>query len=96
MAEIQIGSLVTYTERKSIVDANRKYPRNGSIGTVLKVTDGYQNNRAFDVNWHSGGCLEEQNGKIFQGGWYAVWTVNLDLAEIPYDPTQMGDTDEDI
>ncbi len=100
MAEIQIGSLVIYTERvhpSYETNGIHKVPRSGSIGTVVGVTSGYQKTRAaFDVNWHSGGCFEMQKNKMAQKDHYAVWTQNLDLAEMPYDPTQQGDTDEDI
>lgn len=96
--DIKIGSLVCYTERRSSFrDSERNIPRNGSIGTVVEVTSGYRHStRAFDVNWHSGGCLKEQKRKLTENGWFAVWTENLDLAEVPYDPTQAGDQDDDI
>jgi hypothetical protein len=95
---IDVGSFVIYTERKSPnIERNRGRPRNGSIGVVVAVTLGYHHQRnAFDVNWISGGCVEEQRRKLTYNGWYAVWAENLDLAEQPYDPTQQGDTEDDI
>jgi hypothetical protein len=94
---IDVGSLVIYTERRSpSLERIRSHPRNGSIGMVIGVTSNYHHRRdAFDVKWISGGCLEEQRINR-RGDWYAVWADNLDLAEQPYDPTQMGDTEDDI
>jgi hypothetical protein len=94
------GNLVIYSETVGAInDSLRLRPRNGSIGIILKPTEGYGtrgNVRAFDVNWISGSCKLEQERKLSSRGHYAVWTKNIQLAEVPYDPTQAGDTDDDI
>jgi hypothetical protein len=94
------GDLVIYSETdKMINDSRRLRPRDGSIGIILEPTSGYgtwDRARAFNVNWISGGCKLEQERKLSSGGYFAVWTKNIQLAEQPYDPTQQGDTEDDI
>lgn len=68
----------------------------GSIGTILAETRDY-GSRAYDVHWETGSLVEAQ--EHYNGGkFYPVWTRDLELAykEIPYDPNQQGDTEDDI
>lgn len=91
----QINDMVMYKHHES---RGSKPERDGSIGMVLRPTSGYEHNlSAYNVHWISGHMVKS-NYKYSKNELpsYAVYTDCLIPAEIPYDPSQQGDTDDDI
>jgi hypothetical protein len=89
MTDLNIGDKVIYrTEHGDFWD--------GSTGTVVEVNcDGF-NDVVHSVCWETGRAWEYQQIQYPGRGFVRNFGVNIHLLEQPYDPTQMGDTDDDI
>ena len=90
MSGFRVGDKVRYCSKDNW---------DGSIGTLIEVDcQGYEG-KVCKVAWESGRAYEYQEEIYLGRGYmynYAKWMVLAEPEILKYDPTQQGDTDEDI